>query len=149
MAGVAGKSGGGNRLMSVIKPPPTKVKGKLVSPDWYILGETKTLEEIHSHIAKKLKNAGVTESIDSTLVASLAQQYQFLQDCSLAYATDGPSALIGRALASRLIGEAHAEIYKILKEFQVTPSTRNKAEDLAAPESTGDTALDNLFNFTH
>ena len=146
MAGKPGKSGGSNRSMNVVEVPSIKPRGTKVQPDWYITGDRMTLEEIHSHIALKLKAAGATEAGDSTLVASLAQQYQFLQDASAAYAAEGPSALIGRALVSRLITEHHAEIYKILKEFGVTPSTRNKKEPL---ESTGDKALDNLFNFKH
>jgi len=147
MAGVAGRSGGGNRTLTKIDRTDSGApKGKLVKPDWYISGDAMTLEEIHSHIALKLKAAGATEASDSTLVANLAQQYLFVQDATLVYAKDGPSALIGRALASRVITEGHKEILGILKEFQVTPSTRNKKQ---STESTGDSALDNLFNFKH
>ena len=129
MAGVKGRSGGGNRTMSTT----IKLAGEnapsskgLAKADWYIYREQKTREEIYEALANKLNDLGLTDIHDGTIVSMLASLYEVLQDAQKAYDTDGPAALIGRALASRIMIDCQKEIRVLLGEFYMTPSTRSK-----------------------
>ena len=148
MAGVAGRSGGSNRSLST----SIKLAGKnapahntLAAPGWYSDREHKTREEIFEALADKLHDLALTDENDGPIVAMLASQYEILLDAQRLYDEEGPTALIGRALASRIITEAQKEIRSLLGEWYLTPSTRGKRPDAREPES----SLDNLLNFTH
>ena len=104
-----------------------------------------TREEIYEALASKLHDLGLTDEEDGPIVSMLASQYELLQDAQRIYDEEGPTALIGRALASRILTDAQREIRLLLAEFYLTPSTRGKRPDL---ESGSDSIVE-LMSFRH
>ena len=148
MAGQAGKSGGYNRTLSPrigLEQADNPRDKALVKPGWWSSREPQSREEIFDKLAEKLHALGLTDQTDSPVVAMLAVQYKILLDSQAIYDEGGPTALIGRALASRVITEASREIRVLLGEWNLIPSTRSKRPDQSKAES----GIDNLLNFKH
>ena len=148
MAGQPGRSGGANRSLST----SIKLAGKnapnhqaLAVPGWYTYRDHLTREEIFEALSTKLNDLGLTDENDGPIVSMLASQYEILQDAQAIYDAEGPAALLGRALASRIIGETQKEIRSLLGEWYLTPSTRGKRPDAGKPES----GIDSLLRFSH
>ena len=148
MAGQPGRSGGSNRTHSTsvkMAGANAPTQRGLAKPDFYIYREEMTREEIYEAIASKLHDLGLTDKDDGPIVSMLASQYEMLQDAQRIYDQEGPCALIGRALASRIITEAQKEIRILLSEFYLTPSTRGKRPE---PDSGSDSIVE-LMQFRH
>ena len=150
MAGVAGRSGGGNRTISKstslreANKPQNLKKPKMSG---YLTGkENFTVTEIYNKLADKLFKLGLTEELDGHTLTMLAQQYHFLQECNKVYQEEGIKGKIVQVPVFRAITDAQKEVRILLSEWYLTPSTRGKRPNKPGSD---DNNIDDLLNFTH
>lgn len=138
MAGVKGRSGGGNkksveelklngtyradRHANVLVATENRVR---VLPQDHILQPNPVInrEEIFNYFADVLHKQGMTQEVDSVLLSQLVEA-QAIYLTALVYFKSDPEAVLGKKLASSVALDAAKEVRSLLNEFRLSPSSR-------------------------
>lgn len=121
----------GDRHGHFIAPPEKLVA---LSPQQYLIDPEAPVDRaaIFEFFARELHQAGQSQSVDTILLGQLVEAQALYID-ALRISRRDPNATIGRKLASQIVLLAGSEVRRLMGEFRLTPSTRQRVERTSQP----------------